>query len=466
MRRRLVVAAVVAATVLSTASPVFAHGLGGRGDLPVPFSAFVIGAGLALVISFVMLSARWHEPRLQTVEVRSTRHGSGRWRTVAKVAGLVAFGLVIVDGFLAVYTEGAPVASVRIAPVLIWVYFWLVVPFAAAALGDAWRWLNPFRTIAEWVNGDSVERPEAVTRFGVWPAAVAFVAFTWLELVSAGSGSSETLTMAAFVYTLYIMGATRVFGVETGLRSFDAFSIYNSLIAGLSTFDLDPEPAAVGTAVDGATTVTVARRGWLRAITATPLVPGLTAFVVAMIGTVTYDGLTEAAWWRDSIDSGLRSNTLFQTAALVGVVAVMGTAYLGAAALASKLAGSDRTARDVARSFAHTLVPIGLAYAVAHYFTLILFEGQQIINALSDPFGQGWNLFGTADRATSFFLEPQAVWYVQVAVLVVGHIGGVVLAHDRALAEFGGRNAARSQYAMLVLMVLLTSLGLWLLSGG
>jgi hypothetical protein len=58
------------------------------------------------------------------------------------------------------------------------------------------------------------------------------------------------------------------------------------------------------------------------------------------------------------------------------------------------------------------------------------------------------------------------VWGVQVVALVAGHVGGLVLAHDRALTTFSShRRAVRSQRWMLVVMVGFTSLGLWLLSG-
>src|SRR3990172_5557556 len=121
--------------------------------------------------------------------------------------------------------------------------------------------------------------------------------------------------------------------------------------------------------------------------------------------------------------------------------------------------------REVARSFAHTLIPIALAYAVAHYFTLILLEGQLIVPALSDPLGLGWNLFGTVDYRPDYsWLAPAVVWWVQVAAIVGGHLIGVVLAHDRALAVFPTERAVRTQYAMLALMVAFTTLGLTILA--
>ena len=185
-----------------------------------------------------------------------------------------------------------------------------------------------------------------------------------------------------------------------------------------------------------------------------------------MLGTVTYDGMSGTEWWRQLFPERV-NDQLFGTLALLGVVAAIGLAYLIASWAAARLTESELTSIAVAQSFAHTLVPIALGYAVAHYVTLVLFEGQLLIHAASDPFGMGWDLFGTAEWRVSFWswLSPTVVWYVQVAAIVGGHVTGVVLAHDRALAVFSEERAARSQYAMLVLMIGLTSLGLLILSG-
>lgn len=131
--------------------------------------------------------------------------------------------------------------------------------------------------------------------------------------------------------------------------------------------------------------------------------------------------------------------------------------------------GGDATTRKVALRFSHTLVPIAFAYAFAHYFTLVLFEGQLLISTMSDPFDLGWNLFGSADRSIDYGLIAEStawVWYTQVAAIVLGHVGGVVLAHDRALADFPPHRAVASQYVMLALMVALTGLGLVILAAG
>ena len=116
--------------------------------------------------------------------------------------------------------------------------------------------------------------------------------------------------------------------------------------------------------------------------------------------------------------------------------------------------------------FVHTLVPIAAVYVLAHYFSLLAYNGQAIAYLASDPLGKGWDLFGTADKAIDYgVIGATAIWYVQVGVLVAGHVCGLILAHDRALVLYGkARAATTSQYWMLAVMVAFTTFGLCLLS--
>lgn len=457
--RRLAI--VLAATLLAALDPavVLAHGIGGRADLPVPVSYFAVGAGIAIVASFVMLSALWTEPRLQGGEWTSISRSSGARRlvTVLRAIGIAGFALVVIGGLI----DGTS-SPLNIAPVLVFVYFWLVVPFASAAAGNLWRWMSPWAALSRRLNAGRPERDDLLTTIGIWPATIALIGFTWLELVAPAGAEPRTLAIAAFLYTAYVVGAGYLAGPESGLRLADAFHTYNGLIARIAPLDVVPVDR-VGTAVATAE-VGVVRRGWLSALPTLPEWPGLTAFVIAMIATVSYDGASGTELWAD-LAGDLRRETWFQTLSLLGCIVVIGAAYGAASWAAARLAGGEWTAHRVARRFAHTLVPIALAYAVAHYVTLVLYEGQLLLITASDPFGLGWNLFGTADWSVSFFMSPEAVWYLQVIAIVAGHIAGVVLAHDRALADFGGEIAVRTQYAMLALMVALTSLGLFILAG-
>lgn len=417
----------------------------------MPIGVVLGGAAAVLVVTFVALAMGWKVPRLQD----GPHYRGPGWRLPVRgfLSTLGVLSLFLLAGQVVVALSGAERSPGRptIAPVLVWVVFWLVVPFSSAVIGNWYSDLNPWRTLAGALGIGRMERLGLPDRVGVWPATVVLVGFTWLELVSPRSGDPATLGVAAIIYTSLLLVAMAVVGRETGLAVFDAFTPYNRLLSAI---------APLGRRADG----TVIWRGWLRALPALPEWPGLWVFAVAIIGTVSYDGASGADWFR-ALTGDLGTTTWGRTTLLVLTVGVVAAAYFLAAAAAAALGGEGWTAARVAQRYAHTLVPIGLAYALSHYFTLIVFEGQQLFAAVSDPFGLGWDIFGTAERRVTYFITTSTpVWLLQVAFIVGGHLVGVVLAHDRSLQDFG-QSAVRSQYAMLVLMIAFTSLGLLILSG-
>ncbi len=442
--------------------PIHPHGIGGRQDLPVPLGVSVLAAVVVLVVSFVALALLWKTPRWQE-QIRPVAFGQGAARVARPLLGtlgVLGLALVVVSGVFGIDNSSSNPASV-----MVFVVFWLVVPFVGALVIDVYRWLDPWSRLARWFRLER-EAPGAADRLGYRPATVAFLAFTWLELISPSSGP-EALAIAAAIYTAYLMGMAWWVGPEAGSRSADAFAVYNLMLGGIAPYRIE---------ADG-----IVRQGWLRGLVQLPERKGMGLFVIAMIGTVTYDGASATPWWRERLGSPLVTTladggvSVSAASVVVGTVlwavtvAALYVAYLGAAAAANRLAGSGLGVRRVASRFAHTLVPIAFAYAFAHYFTLVLFEGQLLLSTMSDPFGRGWDLFGTADRPIDYSLIAEStawVWYVQVATIVLGHVGGVVLAHDRALADFPRERAVASQYVMLVLMVLLTGLGLVILAAG
>ena len=459
--RRLLAGAIAAAVTLIPL-PSSAHGIGGRQDLPVPLELFLIGAASVLVVSFVALAVLWPRPRLQGLpQERVLLAGAplGLLRRLLAALGLAALVLAVLTGLF-----GLQNSTRNPAPVLVFVVFWLLVPFLAALVVNLYPWLNPWRTLVSGLGLGGSERVGHLERVGFWPAVVAFVAFTWLELVWPESGSPRHLAIAALVYTGYLLAYAEWAGRGTALAAGDAFAAYNRLLGAMAPLSLDDQALTL--------------RGWLRGLPHLPERRGLVALVVAAIGTVTYDGLSFTPWWGrlmtgpgELLDglgwSSTTADLVLGTAGLLGTVGVIGAAYYLASGAAARVGGGGWTTGAVALRFAHSLVPIAFAYAFAHYFTLVLFEGQYLISSLSDPFGLGWDLFGTADRRPDFtLLAPATVWYLQVAVVVLGHVAGVVLAHDRALSDFPPQTAVRSQYAMLVLMVGLTGLALVILAAG
>lgn len=430
---------------------ILAHGIGGRSDLPIPIEFVVASAGVVLILSFIALTGLWKEPRLQSGPTYPPVGLAGPPRWIPGLIGVLALGLVIGQVFVSALGLETVRTRPTIAPVMVWVFFWLVIPFLSAVVGNLYTDLNPWRSLATAYGLGRFERRYLLDSLGLWPTTLIFTAFIWLELIYPTSGSPLTLGRAAIVYSVLVLGGVAFAGRETGLALFDPFTTYNRVISAISP---------LGRNEDG----TLVWRGWLRALTVLPEWKGLWVFVIAMVGTVTYDGVSGSDWLL-ALTGGLEGTIWGQSLMLVMTVVVIGVAYLIACWVASTASREPVPVLRVAQRFAHTLVPIALAYAFAHYFTLVIFEGQQLVAAISDPFALGWDLFGTGDRRINFFLASTApIWYLQVASIVGGHILGVVLAHDRALADFG-KGAIRSQYAMLVLMIALTSLGLLVQTG-
>jgi hypothetical protein len=431
--------------------PILGHGIGGRLDLPVPVTYFAAGAAVVLIVTFVALAALWTTPRLQGGpggEIREVRPPMAVLRWLG-IAGLL---LAILGGVSALVTGQDSTGTRNIAPVTLWVFFWLVVPFASVFLGNLYTGVNPWRTLGSWLGIGERESKQPVARLGVWPAALGLVAFAWLELVYPDSALPSTIAIAALAYSTYLIILMARFGRESALASFDIFTPYNRLFSSIGPW---------GRNADGR----LVRRRWLHALPALPEWKGLPGLLVVMIATVSFDGLSNTVGY-EAITGNFGLSVGGRTVYLVLSCLLVGGAYYLACWAAARLAGeSEMTTGRVASRFAHTLVPIAFAYSFAHYFTLVIFEGQSIVSAAADPFGLGWDLFGARDYKIDFFLGAIPVWYIQLATIIAGHIAGVVLAHDRALGDFKGIGAVRSQYAMLVLMVLLTVLGLFILAG-
>ncbi len=253
-----------------------------------------------------------------------------------------------------------------------------------------------------------------------------------------------------------------VYGADRWHAYGEAFGVYYNMFSRMSIFEVR----------DGV----LGHRRLLGGLPRLDKVPGTVPFIIVMIGTVTFDGLSQGQLWRDlsadlvdALDPlGISALTAAKIASTIGLlfgVALVGGFYrLGIEGARS--VGGGLSFERLEKGFIHSLVPIAAVYVAAHYLTFLIFEGQAISYLASDPFGQGWNLFGTVDNGIDYNIFPQKdTWYLQVAVVVIGHVAALALAHDRALTLYGdAKLAVRSQYWMLGVMVGFTSLALWLLA--
>jgi hypothetical protein len=458
VRRALAACATALAAAALVPAAAEAHGLVQRQQLPIPQWLFAWAAAAVLVISFFALAVLWPQPRLERDDWRALPGGRGfASAPVQALWGAIGVGLLVVT-VLAGYL-GAGTALDNWAPTFLLITFWVGLVFASILFGDVFRAFSPWRAIGRRLP--SLERPYP-ERLGRWPATAGLLVFTWIELVSGWGDDPAMLVTAALGYTLLTLVAQYVWGVERWTRHGEAFAVYYNMFARLSIFETRAGVLGVRPPLGGLPKLDVA--------------PGTVAFVTVTIGTVTFDGLSQGQLWKDmsanvvdalaavGIDAPTASRLAATFGLALGVGLVAGFYRLGIEGALS--VGGGLTFERLEHGFIHTLVPIAAVYVAAHYLTFLTFEGQAIAYLASDPFGKGWNLFGTADSGIDYSVFPQEdTWYVQVAVVVVGHVAALALAHDRALTLYGqARLAVRSQYWMLGVMVGFTSLALWLLA--
>jgi hypothetical protein len=449
----------------------FAHGLVARSDLPIPEWLFGWAAAMVLVISFVALAVLWPEPKLQREHWRPLPGEIGRvlaGRAVQIACGAIGAALFL----LVVYAglRGTQSSTANFTPTFVYVIFWLGLVPASVLFGDVFKAFNPWRAIGRAVGWSAARAASGglpaplayPERLGHWPAAAGVFLFAVMELVASNGDQPDTLAIATLLYTAITFVAMALYGVETWITRGEAFSVYFNLFSRISPFETR----------DGV----VGMRRPLSGLPALKAGAGTVPLLAVMIGSVTFDGAAEAPIWtgiapdiaRFFGDAGLSPQNALELTFLLGLIAAIMLVYgfyrLGV--LGAQSVGGGFTTDRLARSFVHTLVPIALAYVAAHYFTLLLFQSQALGYLASDPLGDGSNLFGTADSQIDYTLiGANATWYWQVAFIVTGHVAGLTLAHDRALALYDqARLAVRSQYWMLGIMVGFTSLALWLLS--
>jgi hypothetical protein len=466
--RALALCLLVALALPATAA---AHGIGGIRDLPVPGWLFLVGGATVLVVSFVALGALWTKPKLEPGTGRPLPGGLQRvllspyLRVV--VSGL-SFALFVVIWTAAAF--GSERASANLAPTFIYITFWVGMVVVTILLGNVWSVLDPWRAAADAVAwcartaGWSREARPYPASLGLWPAVLLLFAFVALELVYADSAEPGVLALAITIYSLATWTGMAIFGREQWRENGDGFAVYFGFISRVAIFGSRRD-------ADGRTELILRRP--LSALAQVESRPGAVAFLAVMLGSVAFDGLSRSSWWFERLynieikfsspESAERAVMLLNLSALFLVIMIVATVYTVSVKIAEGVVGQRAAFRGI---FVGSLIPIAIVYALSHYLSVLLVTHQFVLPLLSDPYAQGWDLIGTAGFTPNLtFLKPNVTWYSQVTVLVIGHVLGLIVAHDRAVAlSPTPKVALRTQYAMLTLMVIYTVGGMWLLS--
>jgi hypothetical protein len=492
--QRLAVALAILLPLLAIGTRAEAHGFGQRFDLPLPLWLWVTGAGASIVLSFVVTAIFIREtpaasgyPSIDLLRYRAVRWLAGPLVVALfRIAGVFVFVLSVTAGFL-----GAQDSYDNLIVTMIWVIWWVGVAFVCALVGNLWQLINPLSTIyaaLQWLVRKATGWPLTLRLayprwLGKWPAFLFYLGFAWLELASAVSDIPMAVAHATLNYSIITFIGMFLFGRRTWLENGEAFTIAFGVLqrfaplhvceeGGQRRFELRP----YGAGLKDSSGVTVSLYG----------------FVLLMLSTVTFDGFLETPLFRDlatavyanpAIDRVLfmisdygptERQSLMTVLLVLFPLAFMLIFWLTSTLMVwitRRTGYPDGSAPTIgggraALAFVLTLVPIAVAYHLAHYFTFLFTTGQYIIPLMSDPFGTGADYLGTAGYKVNLtLLSPYFYWYASVVIIIIGHVIAVYLAHVMAFKLFLTRRAALiSQLPMVILMVLYTSLSLWILA--
>lgn len=429
-----------------------AHGIGERGELPLPTWLFAWAMVLALVLSFLAAGTMWTQPRLARAARGRPLVSYRALEVLHGLARLVAFVVYVVCVAAAFVGFDAP--DRNLLPVTLYVTVWVGGQVLGGLVGDVWGAINPIATLAGLAEGLARRLGRAPgggpTGLGHWPAAAGLVVFLFYELSHPRGAAPRALAWVVGLHAL----VTIVTGFLWGARWVVEHEPFTVLFAKLGAIGplfarRDESSSALGLRPPMSGLATMEVRS------------GTTMLLLVTIGGTSFDGFSESEPGREL----LAGNFGWQLAwAELGLM-VMSITAVAMLYLLGVWWVTRVTELPFERSwveFTPSLVPIAFGYAVAHYVELFVNESQSFVFRLSDPFGQGWDLFGGSDGLV-WRIDPDIVAWVQVASILIGHVGAVVVAHDRSVELFPAGRALYSQFAMLFVMVGYSAIGLWLL---
>jgi len=472
------------ALLLGWSLPATAHVMQAPYNLPVPLWLYAYGATAALLASFAVVGYLVRADTGSSAYTHRviTRHPLARWLINPVVQGavrLVSLGaliLTILSGLL-----GTSVAAQNFNITFFWIIFVLAFAYLTAMVGDVYRIINPIIILCDVIESIKPRLFKGWIRypqhFGYYPAVSLYIAFIWIELF--GQVTPRELSIILSLYVLISVVAAWLVGRETWFQFGDFFAIFFRLIGKLSPLEYRCPEQGQGPEV-------VLRPPSFGILTERPDHPSLLIFVLFMLSSTAYDGIHETVPWvgifwkqiypflAKFIGVGQPGQYLilveyyyyWQRLMMVISPFVYLAIYLGFVGMIRFFVRTPVDTSSLALRFAYSLIPIAFVYNLTHYFTLAILQGPAILPLLSDPLGLGWDIFGTSGwYDVPIMLEAGTIWHTQVGLILVGHILSVYLSHLEALKIFPSRReAALSQLPMLFLMVILTTIGLWILS--
>ena len=470
MRNKFLIISTITFFWISTPKKIYAHGFGERYDLPIPFIFFLIGAGLTIIFSFFLLLLFYNQKDKANkfkspIILNQNTLNNIPFKIIKpfiKTTSVFIFVLIILTGYIG---SNNPIENFS-AP-MIWIIWWVGFGIITPIIGNFWKILNPIKIIFSFMVENIIKQPKFLNtglftypkQLDVWPIIFSFLLFSWFENV--GNGSNPlTLSILITIYSLATITFMFLFGCKTWLERGDVFSVYYHIMGSFGIFNIIQNQNLKTSQIS--LRLPVLGLAKLK----TPNLP-FVIFHIILLGTISFDGLSETSLWSEVeilLIPGL-GRMITESLGII-VIPTLFFILLWVICWIIFIITKEKTPKTIITSLIFSLTPIAIAYHIAHFISYILITGQLIIPLISDPFGYGWNIFGTANYSLNIgIINAKTAWYSSVIIIVLGHIFSVIIAHIKAQEIFSKNSIViKSQLPFLILMIFYSALSLWIIS--
>ncbi|NIZ63047.1 hypothetical protein DL239_18945 [Sedimentitalea sp. CY04] len=446
----------------------WAHAFGQRYDLPLPLGFYLAGAGLTVALTFLgsALFLRVEKHMRSAIGIRVPYQVTRFMAPLFRMLAVLALALILT---VALFGPASPTQN--LATIFIWVIWWVGFVLLSALVVDLWSSLNPFATVvdAALARFEPRKRRSHPPAWAGWLAVFGLIFLSWIELVSDWSENPRAMALIVLLYTLGLFLGAFWLGRSAWFQTADPLTLLFGLLGRLAPIGIQRNRVELRLPTSG--------------LIGHSLSVSQSVFVVALIAIVLFDGISETPIWSAALEWVTESTTLrpwlltlrehgvdlLKLILSIGLISTILASWVLYTALSFAIwlaAGRGTKFSKIFTGFATSLLPIAVAYHLAHYVFFLMLAGQLIIPALSDPFDLGWALLGDTNGMIDVgVMTAEDVWWIAVIALVTGHALSVLLAHIEASRLFKShRQAVLSQLPMMVFMVLLTSFSLWVLA--
>ena len=414
----------------------FAHGVGRVYESPLPVWLYGVAAAATVLLSFILRAVVTAAPKEREPRVLLGERAAGVLRTILKVLGLAGLVLMLLSGIL------VPDRGLSLAPLLFWIGLIVGTAALSAIVAGIWEASDPWASIEGFYRFES---PEARGAPPWWVGPLLLYALFWFELISGVGFDALAIVFVLFGYSLFSFTFRSRWGLAW--READPLSVLFGFAGACAPMELDERGLRY--------------RGWLTGLDhPVPVSKATFASIFVLLGATTLDNVRETVGWHEVLVFTRVDELhpmIVDSIALAAFAGLFLLPFALAMLVTARSIPATGSVRAAMRLFAWSLIPIGVAYLLAHNAPLLMTGTPRLIEYLSDPFDKGWNLIGTRALFHNYLPSPALVWFIEIFLIIGGHILGVLLAHRIAARHAGTHGeAVKSQIALTVLMSFFT----------